>query len=282
MKRYVAATAALAVSATVVAVVFAVRSPNDAHSAGPVPAPAVETVANQPEKTPRPEQREPKPAVSEREPDPSLADSVAPIIVEMPADVHSVWYPFNRAELDRLQAAFDEGHQPWRADPVSVAAAYLRDRFDVEPVMGAYRPLDRFSGEVPYRAKPRPSECGCANHVPPESEYLQGFVLVRRLAPGSVFFVVGQRSERMDVTAGRFGLTLTLTIRAKVAGEVAAVAGPLQSEATAHDSTRLEAGEEATLILKLGTSSSPLLVRIIHSGQDPVASVVEFRLERAS
>lgn len=270
MKRYVAVTAALAIPVIVAAVALAVHGPNDAHSAGPVPA--VETGTNPPATTPATEQAEAEAAVSEPEADAPQAEP----------GVHSIWDPYTRAQLDELQAAVDEGHQPWRADPVSVAEAFLRNHMEIDPVMGAYRPLDAFSGEVPYRGKPLPTECGCPRLV--DSESLQGRVLLRRLGgPGSVFFVVGQRSPRVSVTSSLAGRTLTLTIRAKISGEVTAVAGPLRSEATANDYTEVVAGEQATLVLKVGARQFPLLVRIFHSrGPGLPARVTEFRLDRLS
>jgi hypothetical protein len=282
MKRFVAITAVV-IPIILVAVVFAVRGQNDAHSAGAVPT--VEALTDAPEETPGtqpPAEAAVPPADASGGAEGNGASEVRVPVTLIPG-IDSIWSPFTRAELDRLQAAVDQGHQPWRLDPVSVAEAYLRDRIEVEPVMGAYRPLDAFSGEVPYRGKPLPTEggCGCPRLV--DSEYLQGHVLLRRLGgSGSVFFVVGQRSPEVSVTSSVTSQTVTLHVRTDLVGEVYAVAGPLRSEATAHDHARVVAGQRVTLTLKLGARQFPLLVQIIHSGVGLPARLTEFRLGPAS
>jgi hypothetical protein len=280
MKRYVAATiAALTLPIILAAGIFAARGAGpEAVSAGPVPTTedrSAEPVQKLPNET------APDPAAATL-PVEDKADAAPPAGTPDSPALTSIWQPFTRAQLDRLQATVDEGHQPWRADPVSVAEAFLRDHMEIDPVMGAYRPLDAFSGEVPYRGKPLPTECGCPRLV--DSEFLQGRVLLRRLGgPGSVFFVVGQRSPQVSVTSSFVGRTLTLTIRAKIAGEISAVAGPLRSEATANDYAQVVAGQQVTLTLKVGARQFPLLVRIIHTRRPGLpARLTEFRVDPVS
>jgi len=279
MKRSVAATiAALTLPIIVAGGIFAARGAGpEAVSAPPVPT-----------KEDRSAEPVQKPA-NEAAPDPAAAalpveakaDSVPAEPPDSPA-LTSIWHPFTRAELDELQATVDEGRQPWRLDPVSVAESFLRGHMEVDPVMGAYRPSDAFSGEVPYRGRPLSTDCGCPRLV--DSELLLGRVLVRRLAgPGSVFFVVGQRSPQISVTSDVAGRTVTLNINSTIDGEVTAVAGPVRSEATAHDYAQVVAGRQVTLTLKVGARQFPLLVRIIHTRRPGLpARVTEFRLDRAS
>jgi hypothetical protein len=280
MKRSVAATiAAVTLPIFVVAGILVVRGAGfTAVSAGPVPTT---------------ESRSAEP-VKKLANDPAPDAAAAALSVEATADLApaaatsdspaltSVWHPYTRAQLDRLQAAVDEGRQRWRLDPVSVAEAFLRGHLEVDPVMGAYRSLDAFSGEVPYRGKTLPTECGCPRLV--DSEFLQGRVLVRRLGgPGSVFFVMGQRSPQISVTSNVAGRTVTLNIKSTIDGEVTAVAGPVRSEATAHDYAQVVAGQQVTLTLKVGARQFPLLVQIIHTRRPGLpARVTEFRLDRAA
>jgi len=49
----------------------------------------------------------------------------------------AIW-PETLAELDKLQAAVDQGQQPWRNDPVAVARGYLLDRGLPTPGMGSF------------------------------------------------------------------------------------------------------------------------------------------------
>jgi hypothetical protein len=280
MKRYVAATIAAPTLPIIVAAgIFAARgSGPEAVSAGPVPttesrsAEPVKELAKDPA---------PNPAAAALPVEATADSAPAAATPDSPA-LTSIWHPFTRAQLDRLQAALDEGHQPWRADPVSVAEAFLRGHMEIDPVMGAYRPLDAFSGEVPYRGKPLPTDCGCPRLV--DTEFLQGRVLLRRLGgPGSVFFVVGQRSPQISVASDVAGRTVTLNIRSKIDGEVTAVAGPLRSEATANDYAQVVAGRQVTLTLKVEARQFPLLVQIIHTRRPGLpARLTEFRLDRAS
>jgi hypothetical protein len=269
MTRYIAATvAAVTLTVLIAAAAFAVR--------GVASDPAAAQPASSTDALSKPSTKMPK-----REA-PSVNRDAAPAPHE--PDLDSIDYPLTRSELQQLQAAADDGHQPWRFDPVAVAEAYLRGQLGVEPVMGVYRPSDRFSGEVPYRATPRPSACGCADVIPPENSYLEGAVLVRRLEePGSVFFVVGQRSEHFSVTSKLRGSILTLAITAEARGHVYATAESLRGgDAIAHDSAEVEAGQRATLTLQLAGIHPPVLVRVIHSEQGGVASIAEFRAERGA
>ena len=63
----------------------------------------------------------------------------------------AVW-PETLAELDRLQAAVDQGHQPWRNNPVAVARAYLLARGMTAPAMGQFRKAGTDAGSVGYTA----------------------------------------------------------------------------------------------------------------------------------
>jgi len=269
MSRYIAATvAAVTLPVLIAAAAFAVRGVASDPAAAQ-PASSTDALSEAPTKMPKREA-------------PSVNRDAAPAPHE--PDLDSIDYPLTRAELKQLQAAVGEGHQPWRFDPVAVAEGYLRGQLGVEPVMGEYRPADGFGGEVPYRATPRPSGCECADLIPPENRYLEGAVLVRRLEePGSVFFVVGQRSEHFSETSKLRGSILTLDITAEAPGHVYATAESLRGgDAIAHDSAEVEAGQRATLTLQLAAIRPPVLVSIIHSGRGSVATIAEFRAERSA
>ena len=96
-------------------------------------------------------------------PTPTTATAPSPAIAPdrtRPAGMNytpeAVW-PETLAELDRLQAAVDQGHQPWRNDPVEVARAYLLDRGLSGPTIGPFRATAQGAGS---RTTPSPAWAG--------------------------------------------------------------------------------------------------------------------------
>ncbi len=107
-----------------------------------------------------------------------------------------VW-PETRAEIDRLQTAVAEGHQPWWNDPAAVAAAYLDDRGLSSP-------------EVT-----EPSTIGDSGALRYSAGGLGGWVSLSRLSDGSVYYVDGSRSDRiLEVRLARHGDSLAVKVLA--------------------------------------------------------------------
>lgn len=114
----------------------------------------------------------------------------------------AVW-PETLAELDRLQAAVDQGHQPWRTDPVAAARAYLLERGLPAPDMAAFHPLAvADTGRVDYT-----------------SGGTGGTVFLQRLLKGSIWFVTHSRTDRLPgVKVTRSGGTLAVEVRSDPLG----------------------------------------------------------------
>jgi hypothetical protein len=131
----------------------------------------------------------------------------------------AVW-PETLAELDRLQAMVDEGHQPWRIDPVEVARAYLVERGVPTPGMGPFRPATAETGSVDYTVAGR-----------------AGRVDVQRLLNGSIWFVTGSGTAALPgVEVDRQGASLAVVVQGGADGTLTARArrpggdwGPAQS-----------------------------------------------------
>jgi hypothetical protein len=245
------AAAALAVASGAVGVAFAVEGGAGAPASADHP-PATDS-AGEATVTPAEAAPEPRPAAADSEP-------------------ASIFPATTRAGLRELQAAVGRGHQPWLVDPATVAESYLRS-FGLDPVLGPYRPSGTAGGEIAYHAD--------APDEDPQVASVEGIVLLHRLGGGSIFYVVGQRSERMTVTPGPVGSTLSLDVASEAGGKVSAYAfpGPPYTDWAAHDSTRLGAGQASTLTLELGPRWSSVLVRVLHLAADGVESVAEVRLE---
>jgi hypothetical protein len=246
------AAAALAVASGAAAVAFAVEGGAGAPASVDRP-PATDSAEGEATVTPAEAAPEPPPSAADPEP--------APIF---PATT--------RAGLPELQAAVGRGHQPWLVDPAAVAESYLRS-FGLDPVLGPYRPSGTADSEIAYHAD--------APDEDPQVASVEGIVLFHRLVGGSIFYVVGQRSERMTVTAGPVGSTLSLDVASEAGGKVSAYAfpGPPYTDWAAHASARLGSGQATTLTLELGPGRSSVLVRVLHLAADGVESVAEVRLE---
>ena len=215
--RVVAATAALVVVALLaVTVALAGRDDDEPIDAGPAPS---TTLGQAPATTPTstaPDPGGPQPTVAPPPPTttPTTAPRSAPDRSRPPGMTYrpeAVW-PETLAELDRLQAAVDQGHQPWRTDPVGVAQAYLLERGLPAPGMGPFRAAGDGAGIVDY------SVAG-----------MGGRVDLQRLANGTIWFVTGSRTatvpglhvERQGpslVAVVQAGAEGSLTVRAKQPG----------------------------------------------------------------
>jgi hypothetical protein len=250
-RSVILAAAALAVASGAAAVAFAVGGRAGAPAS--VDRPPATVSAGEATATPAERASEPPPSAVDREP--------APIF---PATTP--------AGLDEVQAAMEQGRQPWLVDPAAVAESYLRS-FGLDPVLGPYRPSGAAGGEIAYHAD--------APDEDPQVASVEGIVLLHRLGGGSIFYVVGQRSERMTVTPGPLGSTLSLDVASEPGGNVSAYAfpGPPYTDWTAHAAARLGAGQATTLTLELGPRRSSVLVRVLHLAADGVESVAEVRLD---
>jgi len=117
----------------------------------------------------------------------------------------TVW-PETLAELDRLQAAADQGHQPWRNDPVGVARAYLLDRGLPAVGMAPFRATADGAGSVDYTVAG-----------------MGGRVDLQRLRNGSVWYVAGSRSATFPgVHVQRRSGSLAVTVQAGADGTMTA------------------------------------------------------------
>ena len=132
---------------------------------------------------------------------------VAPVT---PAHAHpaSIW-PETQAELDDAQAAFDEGHQPWRGSAPDVAKAYLLDRGLADPQV---TDLGAAGGSS-------------ARAVPYVAAGVGGTVAVAQTRDGGIYYVTGSTSDlltRVDLSRQRSVLALmvetatTATLSARV------------------------------------------------------------------
>jgi hypothetical protein len=158
----------------------------------------------------------------------------------------AVW-PETVAELDRVQAAVDQGHQPWRNDPAAVARAYLADRGLPTPGLGPFRSTVEGVGSVDYTVAG-----------------MGGRVDLQRLLNGSIWFVSGSRSAtfpgvQIDRRGSSVAVTMqtgadgTVTARAKRPGGDWGGAQPFQTFVGATRSTTLDVspGTSKELIVQL-------------------------------
>lgn len=108
----------------------------------------------------------------------------------------AVW-PETLAELERLQAAVDQGQQPWRNDPVALARVYLLDRGLPAPGMGPFQPTAADAGSVDYTVAG-----------------MGGRVDLQRLLKGSIWYVASWRTATFPgVQVLRRGESLAVVVQ---------------------------------------------------------------------
>ena len=176
----------------------------------------------------------------------------------------AVW-PETLAELDRLQAAVDQGQQPWRNSPVDVARAYLLDRGLPGPGMGSFEAMDGDSGSVHYTVAG-----------------MGGRVDVERLLNGSIWYVAGSRSATFPgVQVERRTGSLLVTVQSGADGTMTARLKRPGDEWSAAESRQAFVGGTRSITLDTGGTSGEIIVQLRLEGTGK-AGVAETYLGRGT
>ncbi|HWC10403.1 MAG TPA: hypothetical protein VG455_04185 [Acidimicrobiales bacterium] len=184
----------------------------------------------------------------------------ATTVPRQPAAYPGIYPETTWEALRATEAAFGQGHQPWRGDPVDVARLYLEDQLALAGV-GSLAASGPEGLEVAYMA----------GGVP-------GAVHLARPA-GSVAVVVGSDTSRLDaVRVSRSGDELLVELTSRATGTVHAMAGAFQSEWTVTRASEVTSGARVHLTLDTGLGDAPLLLRLRHEGGDGVVAVAERRV----
>ena len=173
-----------------------------------------------------------------------------------------IW-PYSRAVLDQQAAAFDAGHQPWRADPVAVARQYLdalaAANPELEPVVVTASDTDEVAFE--------------AGGVP-------GSVVMGRVDGHPLPYVVRLTSSRVAIEhVERDGPHVRLRVTSQAPGTIRARAGHFASEWYVEQAEPAPVGGEVVLTLPVDDQDSPLLVQVRHEGADGRVALVERRAQ---
>lgn len=171
----------------------------------------------------------------------------------------AIW-PETLAELDELQAAVDQGKQPWRNDPVAVARAYLLDRGLPTPGMGSFETGGAAAGRVNYTVSG-----------------MGGRVDVERLLNGSIWYVAGSRSAVMPgLQVSRRSGALAVVVQGGADGTLAVRAKRPTLAWAGEQRVQLFAGgtRSATVPTGPGSGAVILQLRILGDGNAGVAEVL--------
>ncbi|HVF14822.1 MAG TPA: hypothetical protein VM942_09505 [Acidimicrobiales bacterium] len=198
-----------------------------------------------------------------------FAEPPGPAVTQPEPDVAEPWFdgiwPGTRAALDEQRRAFDEGHQPWRADPVATAAAFLRSVGIEEPVMGSYDRAGGRTGVVRY-----------------ESGSVPGFVFLRQVEGNPLPYVVRLETPRFElVQTEREGGELRVEVASPTPGTIVARAGSFASEWQDDQQVPVVQGPPITLTLDIDDPRRPVLLEVRHEGADGVASIARVRVQPA-
>jgi hypothetical protein len=171
----------------------------------------------------------------------------------------AVW-PETLVELETLQASVDDGHQPWRNDPVAVASAYLADRGLDSPTVGTAP--DTADVDVRYAF---PSMAG-------------GRVHLSRLLDGSIYYVTGSRSDEIsEFHVVRQGDQLAVELTARVAGNL--VVRTKQPGSEWNDAARRTVVADQGVSLTVdGAESSALIVQVRLETDEGFDALAEYYL----
>ena len=162
--------------------------------------------------------------------------------------------------LAASEAAFADGHQPWRGSPFDVARLYLEDQLGLAGA-AFLSPSGPQGTEVNYVA-------GGAG----------GIVHIERPA-GTVAVVVASDTSRLEgVQVSRSGDELRVDVTSTAAGSVQAMAGPFQAEWVVDQAREVSPGTAIRFDLDTGLGDAPVLLRLRHEGADGVVSVAERRV----
>ena len=170
----------------------------------------------------------------------------------------AIW-PETLSELDKLQAAVDQGQEPWRDDPVAVARAYLLERGLPTPGMGSFQASGAGAGSVDYTVVG-----------------MGGRVDVRRLLNGSIWYVVGSRSAAVPgLQISRRNGSLAVVVQGGTDGTLAVRAKRPGLEWAGDESVQLFAGGTRSVIVLAGAGSGEVIVqlRLLGDGKAGVAEV---------
>ena len=171
--------------------------------------------------------------------------------------------PATRADLARLQAEVDQGHQPWRLDPVAVARTYLVDLGITDPAMGDLREAGRRTSEVRFDA----------------GAGATGSVLVRRLPEGSLPYVVRVESVKVDnVMLERGAGRVQVEGYSRAPGTLLVRVGGLGSEWEAEHSEPVDIGP-VRVTLDVDQDEYPQVVQLRHEGADGTVGISVFRVQ---
>ena len=218
-----------------------------APSVGPDPAPTTTAAA-------KPTTTVPRPA--------AVPDRSRP--AGMTYTPESIW-PETLTELDRLQAAVDQGQQPWRTDPVSVARAYLLDRGLPTPGVGPFEATSAAAGRVNYTVAGR-----------------GGSVHLQRLNNGSIWYVAHSRTATLPgVKVSRQGTSLAVVVQGGADATLTARAKRPGGAWAAEQGAQLFNGGTRSMTVATGQTSGEMILQLRVQG-DGKAGLAELFLSAGS
>ncbi|MEA2828967.1 MAG: hypothetical protein QOG43_3406 [Actinomycetota bacterium] len=169
-------------------------------------------------------------------------------------------YPETAAELERIQAQVDEGHQPWWIDPSMVASSYLSNRGLTTADAGAPQSIGE-EGALRYTA-----------------DGVGGWVSVGRLTSGSIYYVEGSRSDRIvQLRVARQGERLAVEVMAATGGKVVVRTKRPGSDWNPGPTQAVAAGKLTSLTVE-GAAGADLIVQVRHEGDDGRVGLSEERM----
>ena len=171
--------------------------------------------------------------------------------------------PATRADLARLQAEVDQGHQPWRLDPVAVARTYLVDLGITDPVMGEPREAGRRTSEVRFDA----------------GAGATGSVLIRRLPEGSLPYVVRVETAKVDnLMLERRAGQVQVEGYSRAPGTLLARVGSFGAGWDTEQSVPVDIGP-VEVTLDVDQDEYPQVVQLRHEGADGKVGIAVFRVQ---
>ena len=175
------------------------------------------------------------------------------------SDLQTV-YPETAAELDRVQAQVDQGHQPWWLDPSMVASSYLSNRGLTTTEGGA------------------PQSIGEAGALRYTADGVGGWVSVGERSHGSAYYVEGSRSDRiLQLRVARQGDRLAVDVTAATGGKVV-----VRSKRPGADwdpaTTQSVAGGKPVSLSVDGAAGGDIIVQVRHEGDDGGVGLSEERM----
>jgi len=182
--------------------------------------------------------------------------------------------PDTPAALNELQAAWEHGHQPWRASAPDVAKAHLLSLGYTDPTVGstltnARRENGQPLGEITYTV-------GAGLAAPGG---VHGVVEVGQVREGGIFFVRGSQSGSLHLVAvDRRDGSVTATAATSDPGPVTGTVRQPGTPARHVRSGAPDAKGSATVSFEDPDPSSPVIVELRQRAVDGV-SIVEARVQ---